>query len=207
MLPPTDDYLRSKSCCHVPGWDGALVRLDLIVKGGSDRYYYRATAVGGRGPETAIIMVYTDKRADNPAFFAATGVLKLCGARTMQVYHHDAALRIAWMEDLGREDLWECRQIDPVLPLYRDTLEQVAHLHRYTADALPEDLRLSLQPPFDARLYQWEQGYFFDQFASRFSSFTEAGLLELRRSPHWRSPSLPCPAALCTVISSPRTLS
>ena len=40
MLPPTDDYLRSESCCHVPGWAHALVRLDLIVKGGSDRYYH-----------------------------------------------------------------------------------------------------------------------------------------------------------------------
>lgn len=182
MLPPTDDYLRSESCCHVPGWAHALVRLDLIVKGGSDRYYYRATAMGGAGPETAIIMVYTDKRADNPAFFSATEVLRQCGARIMEIYHHDEVQRIAWMEDLGRDDLWECRQIDPVLEVYRDTLGQASCLHRRTADSLPDDLRVTLQPAFDARLYQWEQGYFFDQFASRFSSFSSAALDDLRHS-------------------------
>ncbi len=184
MLPPTDDFLRAESCRHVPGWAGALVRLDLIVKGGSDRYYYRATAVmgSGTGPETAIIMVYTDKRADNPAFFSATDVLNHCGARTMRIYHHDAAQRIAWMEDLGREDLWECRQLDAVLPLYRDTLVQAACLHAHTAESLPEALRATLQPGFDARLYLWEQNYFFDQFACRFSTLPEAELAALRQS-------------------------
>jgi aminoglycoside/choline kinase family phosphotransferase len=183
MLPPTDDYLRSESCRHVPGWEGALVRLDLIVKGGSDRYYYRATAVGGTGPESAIIMVYTDKRADNPAFFSATEVLRQCGARIMEIYHHDAAQKIAWMEDLGRDDLWERRQLDPVLPLYRDTLKQAACLHRRTAASLPEALRATLQPGFDVRLYQWEQGYFFDQFAVRFSTVPAEQLKALRHSP------------------------
>lgn len=182
MLPPTDDYLRSGSCRFVPGWEDALVRLDLIVKGGSDRYYYRASAHGGTGPESAIIMVYTDKRADNPAFFSATEVLRHCGARIMEIYHHDETRRIAWMEDLGRDDLWERRQIDPVMALYRDTLKQAACLHRRTADSLPEDLRGTLQPGFDARLYQWEQGYFFDQFASRFSSFLPKQLDALRQS-------------------------
>lgn len=199
MLPPTDDYLRSESCRHVPGWEGALVRLDLIVKGGSDRYYYRATAHGGTGPETAIIMVYTDKRADNPAFFSATEVLRHCGARIMEIYHHDEAQRIAWMEDLGREDLWERRQIDPVLPLYRDTLKQAACLHRRTAASLPGDLPATLQPPFDARLYQWEQGYFFEQFASRFSSLPPEQLEDLRQS-------APFTALAENLAALPRTL-
>ncbi len=186
MLPPTDDYLRSESCVHVPGWEGAVVRLDLIVKGGSDRYYYRATATGHAGVETAIIMVYTEKRPDNPAFFAATEVLACCGARAMRIYHHDPVQRIAWMEDLGREDLWECRQVDPVLDVYRDTLRQVARLHARTADSLPEGLRSMLQPGFDTALYQWEQGYFFEQFAARFSVLGKAELAELRGSPAFR---------------------
>lgn len=184
MLPPTDDTLRSESCLHVPGWEGAAVRLDLIVKGGSDRYYYRATASGGsgEGPETAIIMVYTDKRPDNLSFFAATEVLALSGVRTMRVYHHDEARRIGWLEDLGREDLWECRQAEDAIPLYRDTLSQVAYLHRMKASDLPEHLRETLQPAFDARLYRWEQDYFFNQFAARFSVLSEEELTELRES-------------------------
>jgi aminoglycoside/choline kinase family phosphotransferase len=128
-------------------------------------------------------MVYTDKRADNPAFFSATEVLRQCGARIMDIYHHDAAQKIAWMEDLGRDDLWERRQLDPVLPLYRDTLKQAACLHRRTAASLPEALRATLQPGFDVRLYQWEQGYFFDQFAVRFSTVPAEQLKALRHSP------------------------
>jgi aminoglycoside/choline kinase family phosphotransferase len=100
----------------------------------------------------------------------------------MEIYHHDALQRLAWMEDLGREDLWERRQIDPVLAYYRDTLKQGAFLHRRPAASLPAELQESLQPAFDARLYQWEQGYFFDQFASRFSTFSPEQLDALRHS-------------------------
>ncbi|RYD37051.1 MAG: hypothetical protein EOP86_04380 [Verrucomicrobiaceae bacterium] len=184
MLPPTDDTLRAESCLHVPGWEGASVLLDLIVKGGSDRYYYRATAgrLENGGPESAVIMVYTDKRPDNLSFFAATEILALSGARTMRVYHHDEARRVGWLEDLGREDLWECRQADDALALYRDTLTQVAHLHRMRAEQLPETLQDTLQPAFDARLYRWEQDYFFNQFASRFSVLPSEALEELRTS-------------------------
>ncbi len=199
MLPPTDDFLRSESCRYVPGWEEALVRLDLIVKGGSDRYYYRATAHGGSGPETAIIMVYTDKRADNPAFFSATRVLHHCGARTMEIYHHDEAQRIAWMEDLGRDDLWERRQIESSLALYRDTLKQAASLHGRTAASLPEELRETLQPAFDVRLYQWEQSYFFEQFASRFSVVSPDQLHALRES-------APFAALAENLAALPRTL-
>lgn len=182
MLPPTDATLRAESCLHVPGWEGATVRLDLIVKGGSDRYYYRASAQGGSGPESAIIMVYTDRRPDNLSFFAATEVLSRSGARTMRVYHHDEDRRIGWLEDLGKEDLWECRQAGAAMDQYRDTLSQVAHLHRMRADDLPADLRQTLQPAFDARLYRWEQDYFFNQFASRFSMLAPEQLAELRES-------------------------
>ncbi|MES2705978.1 MAG: phosphotransferase [Verrucomicrobiota bacterium] len=201
MLPPTDDTLRAESCLHVPGWEGASVRLDLIVKGGSDRYYYRATAAGldGEGPETAIIMVYTDRRPDNLSFFAATEVLALSGARTMRVYHHDEARRIGWLEDLGKEDLWECREAGDAMPLYRDTLTQVAHLHRMRAADLPESLRETLQPAFDVRLYRWEQDYFFNQFAARFSVLPEEALTALRESS-------PFAEMAETLASLPRTL-
>jgi hypothetical protein len=199
MLPPTDETLRAESCLHVPGWEGATVRLDLIVKGGSDRYYYRATALGGEEPESVIIMVYTDKRPDNLSFFAATEVLERCGARTMKVYHHDEGRRIGWLEDLGKEDLWECRQTEDALELYRDTLTQVAFLHRTRAEDLPEELRETLQPAFDERLYRWEQDYFFNQFAARFLDLPEEELAELRES-------APFAELAETLASLPRTL-
>ncbi len=182
MLPLHDDFLCDASRRHVPGWSGAAVQRELIEKGGSDRHYYRLSREGGAGPATAILMVYTDARADNPAFFAATEILAWSGARTLEIYHHDAARRMAWMEDLGREDLWDCRQEAAALPLYRDSLAQVSRLHRLEAAALPERLRSCLQPAFDARLYRWEQNYFFEQFASRFSALPAGALAELRES-------------------------
>lgn len=180
MQPLTDDILCDATRRHVPGWGGAEVRLELIEKGGSDRRYYRARAVGGGGLETAILMVYSDQRADNAGFFGATEILGFSGARTMEIYAHDVGRRLAWMEDLGREDLWERRQGEGALGLYRDSLGQVARLHGLAAGALPERLRGHLQPPFDVRLYRWEQDYFFEQFGRRFLGLAAGELEELR---------------------------
>ena len=177
----TDDILCEATRRHVPGWGGAEVRLEAIEKGGSDRRYYRARAAGGRGTETAILMVYSDQRADNAGFFGATEILAFSGARTMEIYAHDAGRRLAWMEDLGREDLWERRQGEAALGLYRDSLAQVARLHGLEVRALPERLRGQLQPPFDVQLYRWEQDYFFEQFGRRFLGLAPGELEELRR--------------------------
>ena len=210
MLPPTDDYLRSESCRHVPGWEEALVRLDLIVKGGSDRYYYRATAHGGAGPESAIIMVYTDKRADNPAFFSATEVLRCCGARTMEIYHHDAAQRIAWMEDLGRDDLWERRQIDPVLAYYRDTFKQGAFLHRRTAATCRKSCATPCSQRSTPGSINGSRGIFLTSSPAVSPPFPRSNWMLCAILPplwSWRNPSPLFPGRWCTGISNPRTSS
>lgn len=166
------------------GWEDATVQLDLIQKGGSDRHYYRVTGSGKfRGPATSILMVYTDRRPDNLSFFAATEVLNLCGARCPHVYFHDANLRVAWMEDLGRSDLWEHRNHAPSekLSLYRDALEQVSYIHAWKLDQVPKNLRPHLQNGFDDTLYVWEQDYFFNHFARNFSAVTPEQLSRIRQ--------------------------
>ncbi len=114
---------------HVPGWHAAEAVAEEIAKGGSDRRYWRLTCGNGSVPATAILMVYTSRRPDNRCFFPATEVLRATGARTLAVYHHDSARKIAWLEDLGPKDLWECRQEEDSMELYRDTLREAARLH------------------------------------------------------------------------------
>ena len=178
-----DEFLLHESRRRVPGWAAARLEMALIEKGGSDRHYLRVTAGGSHeGPASVVLMVYTDKRPDNASYFPATEVLRLAGARAPVIYYHDAVRRLAWIEDLGESDLWEWRGDDAMrLPLYRSALRQVARLHRMKWDDIPERLQSHMQPPFDEKLYGWEQDYFFDQFAARFSA-ADAGLLAAARA-------------------------
>ena len=142
------------------GWDEAEVHLELIQKGGSDRHYYRVTASGKfRGPETCILMVYTDRRPDNKSFFAATEVLRGQGVLTPRIYFHDSPQQLAWLEDLGTVDLWEFRNhpAEQKLPLYQKALAQAAKIHTLKLEQVPTALRSHLQPGFDESLYLWEQ--------------------------------------------------
>ncbi len=167
----TDEFLLEESRLRVPGWQTAPLVLHLIVKGGSDRFYYRVEAHGRHeGPDSAILMVYTHQRPDNASFFAATEVLELSGANAPCIYFHDETRRLAWIEDLGRRDLWDHRtDVSGRVGLYEKALREVACLHRLQAHDLPEHLRCQLQPPFDTPYYGWEQDYFLEQFVARFS--------------------------------------
>lgn len=183
MENPDEEFLLQQSRLRVPGWAAAGLDMALIVKGGSDRNYHRVNARAGHsGPSSAVLMVYTDRRPDNKSFFPATEVLRMAGARAPEIYYHDAAQKLAWLEDLGLCDLWELRDdAAQRLSLYRSALQQVALVHGLRWDHIPEGLRSQLQPPFDEALYAWEQDYFFTQFAARFSAMDAGGLEQIRR--------------------------
>ena len=179
-----DEPYCQESTRHVPGWAGASTTMELIEKGGSDRHYWRVTATGrSGGPETAIVMVYTANRPDNLSFFAATEVLAKAGARVPAVHHHDAARRVAWLEDLGRQDLWDHRESADRGVLYRSALREAARVHAIDPDRVPAGLAGQLQPPFDEALYQWEQEYFLKEFAARFSAAGESEREAVRQGP------------------------
>lgn len=176
------DHLLHESRCRVPGWAQAALTMDVIEKGGSDRSYCRVSKTeGSDGPDSVVLMLYTERRPDNKSFFPATEALALSGVRTLQIYHHDAENLRAWMEDLGGEDLWMVRHDKSRrTALYQSTLREAARLHSLRWQDLPENLRTVLQNPFDENLYAWEQGYFFDQWAARFSALSTEELTAVR---------------------------
>ncbi len=152
----------------LPGWPRAMA-LEAIVKGGSDRRFYR---LGFEKPAESgvILMVYTMARPDNPRFVPATRRLAGLGVRVPRIFAHDAEHMCVWVEDLGNVDLhayrdepWEERQ-----PLYQAALREAALLHGVDAASLEEGDIAEMELCFDERLYEWEQNYFLTHFVQGF---------------------------------------
>ncbi|MGK0186896.1 MAG: aminoglycoside/choline kinase family phosphotransferase [Verrucomicrobiales bacterium] len=152
----------------LPSVDVSNVRVERITKGGSDRQYWRLVT----DKASIIFMAYTDLRADNLSFAPATEFLASHGVAVPPILAHDNAGRYLWSEDAGKTDLWDYHAEPWSVrgPLYKATLEQAAKIHRISEGMVPENLRTQLQRGFDAALYQWEQDYFFNRFAVKFSS-------------------------------------
>ncbi|HEY2572908.1 MAG TPA: phosphotransferase [Verrucomicrobiaceae bacterium] len=165
--------------------------LSAILKGGSDRKYFR---VHFQNPATpcVILMAYTLARPDNPRFVAATRRLTGLGVRVPRVFAHDSQNLLVWLEDLGSVDLhalrhepWSARG-----PLYESALAEAAKLHAVDAAALDRADLDEMELCFDETLYEWEQNYFLGHFVRDiqqrdFSDGTHAGvrqaLQDLRR--------------------------
>ena len=139
--------------------------IDPIVKGGSDRHFYRL-----KWPKEAhpgmVLMVYTMARRDNPKFVPATHRLAAHGVNVPTIFGFDEDKLCVWLQDLGNDDLhahrnmpWGSRR-----PLYEATLREGAKIHSIQEASLNKaDLNV-LEPPFDEALYLWEQEYFLTHF-------------------------------------------
>jgi N-acetylmuramate 1-kinase len=167
---------------HFPMLAGPDMEVSPILKGGSDRRYYRLIKHGR--PLHIILVRYTDARPDNACFFPATEILNAHGVRVPKVYHHDRDLKLAWIEDLGALDLWALQESPWPLrrKLYERTLEEVALIHRIRPDDLPADQLSQLMPGFTEELYLWEQNYFFENFAAHFSALPASQCTAVRSS-------------------------
>lgn len=168
---------------HFPLLKGPDVVLSPILKGGSDRRYFRLLKHGR--PVDLILVAYTDARADNACFFPATEILMGRGVRVPKVHHHDPERKLAWIEDLGSLDLWALQQSPwpQRAELYCRTLAEGAKIHRMRPADLPAEQMERLMPGFTEELYQWEQNYFFDHFVQNFSRLSLAEAEALRASP------------------------
>jgi aminoglycoside/choline kinase family phosphotransferase len=163
-MPPEHEALLILTRQQFPALADAACRVEAILKGGSDRHFYRLTWAEAHPP--MVLMVYTMARRDNPKFVPATHRLASLGVHVPRIYAFDEDRLCVWLEDLGAEDLharrddpWEIRR-----PLYEATLREAAKIHGVKEDRLSPKDREELEPPFDEALYEWEQNYFLDHF-------------------------------------------
>lgn len=132
------------------------VTLEPITRGASGR-----TIVRVKTPihDPFIGIHWTEEREDNDQFVPVARFLKKARLRVPEILHDRSRHRVALVQDLGDRDLLSMREepFEKRLPYYRSALEQVDRLFycRTTTE-------LELMPPFDARLYRWEQEYFFE---------------------------------------------
>lgn len=132
------------------------ITLEPIKRGASGR-----TIVRVKSPvhEPFIGIHWTEDREDNKLFLPVGHFLKKCRLRVPEIIFESPKRRVALVEDLGDKDLLSLkdRPFAERIPYYRSALEQVDKLF-YAKP--PKDFEL--MPPFDAALYRWEQGYFFE---------------------------------------------
>jgi aminoglycoside/choline kinase family phosphotransferase len=166
VIYPTLQQIAHLTAERFPQYPVDTLGLEPLEKGGSDRKFYRVRALG---VEPLIFVQYGQLREENRHYVEIGAFLAEAGVRVPAMHLHEEAEGRIWMEDLGDTDLWACRN-QPWAErrgLYEATLREVRRLHT-AADRLPEALAaLQLQPPFDARLYDWEQQYFFTHCLGR----------------------------------------
>jgi hypothetical protein len=124
------------------------------------------------------------EREENRHYVTIAHFLSEHRIRVPQIYFHDAAEGLIWLEDLGECDLYNYRgEISLVRrAFYESALEQIATLH-----ALPEsvcvEMKQLLPAEFNSELYLWEQNYFFENCLGRYFKIDKAKLASLAALP------------------------
>jgi aminoglycoside/choline kinase family phosphotransferase len=177
----TDDLLLRQTRMHFPRLDVAEIEITPIEKGGSDRKFYRVRS----SPDQTIILVkYNLEREENRHYVQIAQFLGEHRIRVPQIYFHDAAEGLIWIEDLGERDLFGYREESWLVrrAFYESALDEVAKLHR-----LPEKVCLgikdTLPTEFNAALYLWEQHYFFENCLGRYFKIDNERLAALAALP------------------------
>lgn len=135
------------------------IEMEPLLKGGSDRVYYRV--VMPIGP-TVILVKYGSQFQENKHYVRIAQFLHAIDVRVPNIFHHDEAEGLIWMEDLGDDDLYSHRDEDWDVrrELYSRTLDQILILHGKDLSLVPDDLHLENE--FTQEMYLWEQGYFLE---------------------------------------------
>lgn len=175
--------LACQTKVHLPSVDFEDLQTTPITHGGSGRIFYRLRC--RPSGKTYILMHYDLDRADNPHFVPVTAFLgERLGVSVPRLYAFSEADRLVWLEDLGESDLWSQGQERwPFLEsLYRQALDEVWKIHQIAECPAP----CTLEPPFDERLYQWEQSYFIDHFLRHQTRLSPEALETLLALPEWK---------------------
>jgi len=151
-----------------------------VEKGGSARRFFRIS--GERG--SVILVQDLGEREENRHYASLAGFLKGHGVPVPHVLAEAPEEGLLWLEDLGAEDLWSFRNESWEIrrPLYESALRGLAALHRIPPDA-PKAAGVTLQPPFDAALYRWEQEYFAEHCLGGIFGLDQETRESLLRSP------------------------
>ncbi len=164
-MPPEHEALLILTRQQFPELKGIACAVDPIVKGGSDRKFYRLLWASGPYP-SMVLMVYTLARSDNPKFVAATRRLAAHGVHVPEIYAFDEDKLCVWMSDLGEVDLHSLRvELWPTRrQWYQATLREAGRIHDIAESSLSSADKNLLEPLFDEALYLWEQEYFLTHF-------------------------------------------
>jgi N-acetylmuramate 1-kinase len=163
-MTPEQEALLIFTRHQFPALADAPCEVQAILKGGSDRRFYRLNW-GARHPPM-VLMVYTMARRDNPKFVPATHRLAALDVHVPRVFAFDEERLCVWLEDLGCMDLHSLRDRPWAERMagYQATLREAAKIHSVRDERLSDADREELEPPFDETLYDWEQNYFLDHF-------------------------------------------
>lgn len=172
-----------------------------IEKGGSGRYFYRLEIAG----RALIIVKYTDARPENLHFVCIAQFLKKLDIRVPKIFLHDENEGLIWMEDLGKDDLWNYRpcclpsstgcKADDTNPslgwserrlYYQSALQEVWRLHdRGWKGMTTVQPRPVMQKEFNAAMYQWEQNYFFEYCLETYFELDAQKVNSIKQLPAW----------------------
>jgi len=167
-----------------------------LEKGGSERMFYRIRF----GDESMIFVKYSGHKEENRHYVDIARFLNGAGVPVPEIYRHDPQDGLIWMQDLGEQDLWSFRKTSwmPRRALYESTLNGVLRMHTQATE-LVSGADLQLERVFDADLYLWEQGYFFENCLGNYYQTSGTELEELAALPALR-------AATAALAARPRVL-
>jgi len=154
-----------------------------LEKGGSERKFYRIRF----GDESMIFVKYSGHKEENRHYVDIARFLNSAGVPVPEIYRHDSEDGLIWMQDLGEQDLWSFRNASwmPRRAFYESTLDGVLRMHAQATE-LASGADLHLERVFDADLYLWEQGYFFENCLGNYFQTSESELAELAALPALR---------------------
>jgi aminoglycoside/choline kinase family phosphotransferase len=156
--------LISQTVSRFPRFAEQPIAVQPLEKGGSDRSFYRVVV----GDTSLILAKYGNQREENRHYVSVARFLSSIKVRVPEIYFHDEAEGLIWMEDLGERDLWSYRSEPWEIrrPFYEDALDQLIKLHT-RAHSAHDGASPALQSEFNAELYLWEQNYFFENCLGR----------------------------------------
>jgi aminoglycoside/choline kinase family phosphotransferase len=169
---------------HFPRFDVDHIKIRPIEKGGSDRKFYRIRC---SADQTLILAKYSLEREENRHYVQIAQFLTKHGIRVPEIYFHDPAEGLIWIEDLGDRDLYSYQHESWLVrrSFYESALDQIVKLHSLPQSVCVE-MKEHLPAEFNVALYRWEQKYFFRNCLGRYFGVSESARRELAALPGLR---------------------